>query len=151
MVCYAALVPLAVFVAVCGAFTQQQSLYAGGVSWPLGAVVALAGCAGLFVGGAVLTGTALGAGLPTLTWLATVIALTYGADGDVILPNSLPAVAFLFGGTIVGGGAAMAARLAETRRRILAAQAANADPRRVSSTGMARTPGVSDKPRQSKG
>jgi uncharacterized protein DUF6113 len=152
LLCYVVLVPLAVVVAVCGAFTQQHMLYAGGVSWPLGALLALAACAGLFIGGTTLTGTALGAGLPTLVWLATVIALTYGGDGDVILPNSVSALLFLFGGTILGGGSAMSAHLVVTRRRILEAQSEAAADRRSPGARPARTaPDASDRPRKSNG
>jgi hypothetical protein len=121
LVCYVVLAPLAAVVGLLGCFVQQDTVLAGGVSLPLGALLALAACAGLFVSGATLTGTALGAGVPTVCWLLTVISLTYSGGGDVILPDSGAALLYLFGGTLLGALAVMGANFVTTRRRIMAA------------------------------
>jgi hypothetical protein len=88
------------------------------VSWPVGALAALCGCAGAFFGGAALTCTATGAVLPAIGWFGAVLVLTYGSDnGSVVLPNTGAAMLFLFGGIVLAGVSITARRVVTLNER----------------------------------
>lgn len=93
---YAVLAVLGLLVAVAGALVQ-------GGWFPGGLVLALAGTAALFCGGARLTGTRMGAGVPWAVWLLTVIALTVSrAEGDAVFPADIGPYLFLMLGALSG-------------------------------------------------
>ena len=93
---YAVLAVLAVCVAVAGALVQS--------GWfPFGLLLGLAGTAALFCGGAALTRTRAGAGVPAAFWLLTVIAMTVNRpEGDAIFAADLAPYLYLFGGALSG-------------------------------------------------
>jgi hypothetical protein len=125
---YPLLTLLGVAVGLAGSFVQQHTATAAGVSWPVGALAALCGCAGAFFGGAALTCTAAGAALPAVGWFAAVLVLTYGGTGGtVVLPNSVAAMLYLFGGVLLAGVAMMARRFATLNDRARAPRAADTD------------------------
>ncbi|WP_245654538.1 DUF6113 family protein [Streptomyces violens] len=92
---YALLVVLGVLVAVAGALVQ-------GAWFPGGLLLALAGAAALFTGGARAAVSVVGALVPAAAWLVTVIALSATrAEGDFVFGAGLGAYAFLLGGIAV--------------------------------------------------
>lgn len=92
---YVLLVVLGVLVAVAGALVQ-------GAWFPGGLLLALAGAAALFTGGARAAVSVVGALAPAAAWLVTVIALsTTRAEGDFVFGAGLGAYAFLLGGIAV--------------------------------------------------
>jgi hypothetical protein len=117
-IAYLLLVPLAAGVGIAGSFVQQHVVYAGGIGWPVGSLIALGGCAGLFFGGAALTGGTTGTALPVLVWFGTVLALAYGRSGDVVLPNTVGAALYLFGGALLAAVSIVWIRLASLRARL---------------------------------
>ncbi|MFC6060975.1 DUF6113 family protein [Streptomyces ochraceiscleroticus] len=92
---YVLLAVLGVLVAVAGALIQ-------GAWFPGGLLLALAGAAALFTGGARAAVSVVGALAPAAAWLVTVIALsTTRAEGDFVFGAGLGAYAFLLGGIAV--------------------------------------------------
>lgn len=93
---YAVLAVLAVLVAVAGALVQ-------GGWFPFGLLLAVAATAALFYGGARLTGTRAGAGVPAAVWLLTVIALTITRpEGDAVFAADLGPYLYLMAGALSG-------------------------------------------------
>ncbi|MGW4381153.1 DUF6113 family protein [Kitasatospora sp. NPDC004531] len=93
---YTALFLLGAAVSVCGAFVQ--ALWA-----PLGVLLALLACLGLFYGGLRATGTKLGAGVPLAGWFVVLAALLAPRpEGDLVLSATASAYAYLFGGSVLG-------------------------------------------------
>ncbi|MFD8598497.1 DUF6113 family protein [Kitasatospora sp. NPDC059646] len=93
---YAVLFLLGAAVSVCGAFVQ--TLWA-----PLGVLIALLACGGLFYGGLRATGTKLGAGVPLAGWfLVLAVLLAPRPEGDLVLSATATAYAYLFGGSVLG-------------------------------------------------
>lgn len=70
---YVLLVLLGVAVATAGVFVHDLTIRLGGISLPLGTVVALAGCAGLFVIGGLAMRERNGALLPVVAWGLTTL------------------------------------------------------------------------------
>ncbi|KAB8165133.1 hypothetical protein FH609_016180 [Streptomyces sp. 3MP-14] len=93
------------------------SLVQGG--WfPLGVLLALGGCAGLFWGGALLTRTRVGAAAPAGGWLLSVLALTVTRpQGDFVYAAGAGSYVYLLGGMTV---AVVCATLAPTERPLFA-------------------------------
>ncbi|MEU3558021.1 DUF6113 family protein [Streptomyces fragilis] len=92
---YAGLLLLGAVVGVAGALVQ-------GAFFPAGLLLALAGAAGTFLGGARLTGTRAGAAVPVVGWLAAVVLLTTSRpEGDFVFGASLRPYLFLLGGMVV--------------------------------------------------
>ena len=93
---YVVLGVLGVLVATAGAVVQD--------GWfPGGLILALAGCAGLFYGGARLTRNRLGAGVPTALWFVTVMYLSVTRpEGDFLFAAGLGPYIYLLGGMAVG-------------------------------------------------
>lgn len=104
LVAYVALFLLGAFVGVAGALVQQ--------GWfPGGLLLALAGAAGAFYGGATATGTRAGALAPAGGWLAAVMLLTATRpEGDFVFGAGLGSYVFLLGGM---GVAVMCATLGQ--------------------------------------
>ncbi|WP_172383533.1 DUF6113 family protein [Streptomyces sp. MNP-20] len=104
LVAYVALCVLGAFVGVAGALVQQ--------GWfPGGLLLALAGAAGAFYGGARATGTRAGALAPAGGWLAAVMLLTATRpEGDFVFGAGLGSYVFLLGGM---GVAVMCATLGQ--------------------------------------
>ncbi|MFD8483164.1 DUF6113 family protein [Kitasatospora sp. NPDC059673] len=93
---YTVLFLLGAAVSVCGAFVQ--ALWA-----PLGVLLALLACGGLFYGGLRATGTKLGAGAPLAGWfLVLAVLLAPRPEGDLVLAATATAYAYLFGGSVLG-------------------------------------------------
>ncbi|MFG2697000.1 DUF6113 family protein [Kitasatospora sp. NPDC048407] len=93
---YAVLFLLGAAVSVCGAFVQ--ALWA-----PVGVLLALLACAGLFYGGLRATGTKLGAGAPLAGWFVVLaVLLAPRPEGDLVLSATATAYAYLFGGSVLG-------------------------------------------------
>lgn len=91
----AGLFVLGAVVGVAGALVQ------GGL-FPGGLLLALAGAAGLFYGGALAVGTKAGAVAPAGGWLVAVMLLTATtAEGDFLFGAGLGSYAFLLGGMAV--------------------------------------------------
>lgn len=84
---------LGVFVAIAGTLVQA--------AWfPGGLIIALAGSAGLFYGGRILTRTQIGALAPAAGWFITVFLLLNGRpEGDYVFGDELGLVLFVLGGT----------------------------------------------------
>ncbi|MFE0515928.1 DUF6113 family protein [Streptomyces sp. NPDC058964] len=89
---YLGLFVLGAVVCVAGALVQA--------GWfPGGLLLALAGAAGLFLGGARATGTRAGAVAPAAGWIVTVIVLTVGRpEGDFLFGAGGGSYLFLLGG-----------------------------------------------------
>jgi hypothetical protein len=102
---YLVLFALGVTLALLGAFLLAAGPRAGTtLVLPIGLLITLVGnpVAGLL--GLHLTGTRAGTLMPLLGWAVVIIPLSSGtAQGDVILPNSLLAVAFLLVGLLTYG------------------------------------------------
>ncbi|MFF2628104.1 DUF6113 family protein [Kitasatospora griseola] len=93
---YTVLFLLGAAVSVCGAFVQ--ALWA-----PVGVLLALLACLGLFYGGLRATGTKLGAGAPLAGWfLVLAVLLAPRPEGDLVLSATATAYAYLFGGSVLG-------------------------------------------------
>ncbi len=87
---------LAAAVALAGALVQAWV-------FPGGLLLALAGGTALFAGGRVLTGTRLGAGLPTGVWFLAVMYLsTSRPEGDFLFAADIGPYVYLLGGTAAG-------------------------------------------------
>lgn len=92
---YVGLFVLGALVGVAGALVQA--------GWfPGGLLLALAGAAGAFGGGAKLTRTKVGALAPAAGWLLAVMLLTSSRpEGDFLFGTSFSSYAYLFGGMLV--------------------------------------------------
>ncbi|MFJ1752183.1 DUF6113 family protein [Kitasatospora sp. NPDC088134] len=93
---YAVLFLLGAAASVCGAFVQTL--------WPpLGVLLALLACAGLFYGGLRATGTKLGAGAALGGWfLVLAVLMAPRPEGDLVLTTAVTSYAYLFGGSVLG-------------------------------------------------
>ncbi|MDB1086893.1 DUF6113 family protein [Streptomyces sp. ACA25] len=108
---YAALGVLGIMVGAAGSLVQA--------GWfPLGLLLALAGAAGLFWGGALLARTRAGAAVPAAGWALTVLVLTASRpQGDFIFAAGAGSYLFLLGGMTT---AVLCATLAPTERPMFA-------------------------------
>ncbi|GAA2471141.1 hypothetical protein GCM10010406_03370 [Streptomyces thermolineatus] len=92
-----------VVLAVLGAATGVAGGLVQAALPPFGLLLALAGSAALFHGGARLTGTRAGAAVPAGAWLAAVIWLsTPRAEGDFAFAAGIGPYAFLLVGVLIG-------------------------------------------------
>jgi hypothetical protein len=93
---YAALAVLGTATGVAGGLIQD-ALFPGGL------LLAVAGSAALFYGGTLLTGTRLGAVVPAVIWLVTVMLLSSARpEGDFLFANGIGPYAYLLGGAMAG-------------------------------------------------
>lgn len=96
LITHALLAVLGAVVAVAGAVVQ-------GGWFPFGLLLGVAGTAALFLGGARLTGTRAGAGVPAVAWLAAVIALSMTrAEGDAVFAADASPYIYLMAGALAG-------------------------------------------------
>ncbi|MCW7942065.1 membrane protein [Streptomyces hygroscopicus] len=104
---YLGLFVLGAVVGVAGGLVQS--------GWfPGGLLLALAGAAGLFLGGAQATGARAGAIAPAAGWMVAVVVLTSSRpEGDFLFGAGVGSYLFLFGGM---GCAVICATLARGRR-----------------------------------
>ncbi|WP_330307117.1 MULTISPECIES: DUF6113 family protein [unclassified Streptomyces] len=104
---YLGLFVLGVVVGTAGALVQS--------GWfPGGLLLALAGAAGLFLGGARATGTRAGAVAPAAGWMVAVVLLTASRpEGDFLFGAGVVSYLFLLGGMAV---AVMCATLGQGRQ-----------------------------------
>jgi hypothetical protein len=92
LLAYAGLAVLGVLAGVAGALVQ-------GGWFPLGLLLALGGAAGLFWGGALLTGSRAGAASPGGGWVLAVMLLTSTRpQGDFVFASGAGSYLFLLGG-----------------------------------------------------
>jgi hypothetical protein len=88
-----------VVLALLGIATGVAGSLVQGGWFPLGLLLALAGAAGLFWGGALLTRSRLGAGTPAAGWALTVMALTATRpQGDFVFAAGAGSYLYLLGG-----------------------------------------------------
>ncbi|SFB90456.1 DUF6113 family protein [Streptomyces aidingensis] len=106
------LAALGALVAAAGALVQA--------GWfPLGVLLALAGAAALFLGGALVMRTKAGAGVPAVGWAVTVMVLNVPRpQGDFLFAAGAASYLFLFGGMMT---AVLCAMLAPTDRPLFSA------------------------------
>ncbi|MER5658269.1 MULTISPECIES: DUF6113 family protein [unclassified Streptomyces] len=104
---YAGLFLLGAVIGAAGALVQP--------GWfPLGLLLALAGAAGLFLGGSRATGTRAGAVAPAAGWVLSVVLLTASRpEGDFLFGAGIGSYLFLLGGMAV---AVMCATLGRGRQ-----------------------------------
>jgi hypothetical protein len=104
---YAGLFVLGAVIGAAGALVQS--------GWfPGGLLLALAGAAGLFLGGAYAVGTRAGAVAPAAGWMVAVVLLTASRpEGDFLFGAGLGSYLFLLGGMAV---AVMCATLGQGRQ-----------------------------------
>ncbi len=96
VVTYPVLGALGVPVAVAGSLVQ-------GGWFPGGLMLALAGSAGLFHGGGLLTRSRIGAALPAFVWFLTVMYLSMvRPEGDFLFTAGLSPYIYLLGGMAIG-------------------------------------------------
>ncbi|MEU4083865.1 DUF6113 family protein [Streptomyces aureus] len=107
IVAYLGLFLLGAVVGIAGALVQP--------GWfPLGLLLALAGAAGLFVGGARATESRAGAVAPAAGWMVAVVLLTASRpEGDFLFGAGVGSYLFLLGGMAV---AVMCATLGQGRQ-----------------------------------
>jgi hypothetical protein len=93
---YACLAVLGALVGVAGALVQDGWL-------PFGLLLALAGSGALFYGGALLTGTRVGAAVPVATWLfAVIVCTTSRPEGDFVFASGFAPYVYLLCGSMAG-------------------------------------------------
>ncbi|MCI0385241.1 DUF6113 family protein [Streptomyces sp. CNQ085] len=104
---YAALAVLGAVVAVAGTLVQA--------GWfPLGVLLALGGAVALFLGGARLTGTRIGAAAPAGGWTLVVLLLTTSRpEGDFVFGTGGGTYFFLLGGMLAAVACATVAPLGD--------------------------------------
>ncbi|MFJ2026470.1 DUF6113 family protein [Streptomyces sp. NPDC087897] len=108
---HAGLAVLGVLVGLAGTLVQA--------AWfPGGLAIALAGAAGLFYGGRILTRTQIGALAPAAGWFITVFLLLSGrSEGDYVFGDELGLVLFMLGGTAVAVICATTRRVPQSAMR----------------------------------
>ncbi|MFD3974257.1 DUF6113 family protein [Streptomyces cyaneofuscatus] len=104
--------------AVLGALVALAGTLVQGAWFPGGLIIALAGSAGLFYGGRVLTGTQIGALAPAVGWFITVFLLLSGRpEGDYVFGDELGLVLFMLGGTAVAVMCATTSKVPQSATR----------------------------------
>ncbi|MEU0160729.1 DUF6113 family protein [Streptomyces sp. NPDC006261] len=104
--------------AVIGALVALAGTLVQAAWFPGGLVIALAGSAGLFYGGRVLTGTQIGALAPAVGWFITVFLLLSGRpEGDYVFGDELGLVLFMVGGTAVAVMCATTSKVPQSATR----------------------------------
>ncbi|MFU0440841.1 DUF6113 family protein [Streptomyces sp. BG2AG] len=108
---YFGLALLGALVALAGTLVQA--------AWfPGGLIIALAGSAGLFYGGRILTGTQIGALAPAVGWFITVFLLLSGRpEGDYVFGDELGLALFMLGGTAVAVMCATTSKVPQSATR----------------------------------
>ncbi|MEU2479032.1 DUF6113 family protein [Streptomyces sp. NPDC053741] len=105
-------IPLYVGLAVLGAAVGLAGTLVQAALFPGGLLLALAGSAGLFYGGRVLTRTQLGALVPAVGWFLAVIVLLGGRpEGDYVFGEEIGLALFMLGGMAVAVICATMSRL----------------------------------------
>ncbi|MFB8101860.1 MULTISPECIES: DUF6113 family protein [unclassified Streptomyces] len=104
--------------AVLGALVALAGTLVQAAWFPGGLVIALAGSAGLFYGGRILTGTQIGALAPAAGWFVTVFLLLSGRpEGDYVFGDELGLVLFMLGGTAVAVMCATTSKVPQSATR----------------------------------
>jgi Family of unknown function (DUF6113) len=100
---YLALVLLGAAAGIAGVFVHGWSVRLGGAALPVGALAALAGCAGLFVGSGLLMHGRSGVLVPVVAWALVTSLFTFWPrpEGDVVMPNDVVTYGYLFAGWII--------------------------------------------------
>lgn len=97
----AGLILLGFVVGVGGAFAHPTDLTLG-VSIPVGLPIAIGAMAGVLISAGVLTRSRLGAGMPLLGWVISVLLFTSARpEGDIVIAATGEGYAYLFGGVLV--------------------------------------------------
>ncbi|MEW2070391.1 DUF6113 family protein [Streptomyces sp. NPDC007346] len=104
--------------AVLGALVALAGTLVQAAWFPGGLVIALAGSAGLFYGGRILTRTQIGALAPAVGWFITVFLLLSGRpEGDYVFGDELGLVLFMLGGTAVAVMCATTSKVPQSATR----------------------------------
>ncbi|QCW80695.1 hypothetical protein EQG64_23715 [Streptomyces sp. S6] len=104
--------------AVLGALVALAGTLVQAAWFPGGLVIALAGSAGLFYGGRILTGTQIGALAPAVGWFITVFLLLSGRpEGDYVFGDELGLALFMLGGTAVAVMCATTSKVPQSATR----------------------------------
>ncbi|WP_460037397.1 DUF6113 family protein [Streptomyces cavourensis] len=104
--------------AVLGALVALAGTLVQAAWFPGGLVIALAGSAGLFYGGRILTGTQIGALVPAVGWFITVFLLLSGRpEGDYVFGDELGLALFMLGGTAVAVMCATTSKVPQSATR----------------------------------
>ncbi|MEW1756476.1 DUF6113 family protein [Streptomyces cyaneofuscatus] len=104
--------------AVLGALVALAGTLVQAAWFPGGLIIALAGSAGLFYGGRILTGTQIGALAPVVGWFITVFLLLSGRpEGDYVFGDELGLVLFMLGGTAVAVMCATTSKVPQSATR----------------------------------
>ncbi|MGC4904779.1 DUF6113 family protein [Streptomyces cyaneofuscatus] len=104
--------------AVLGALVALAGTLIQAAWFPGGLIIALAGSAGLFYGGRILTGTQIGALAPAVGWFITVFLLLSGRpEGDYVFGDELGLVLFMLGGTAVAVMCATTSKVPQSATR----------------------------------
>ncbi|WP_433402874.1 DUF6113 family protein [Streptomyces sp. CA-146814] len=104
--------------AVLGALVALAGTLVQAAWFPGGLIIALAGSAGLFYGGRILTGTQIGALAPAVGWFITVFLLLSGRpEGDYVFGDELGLVLFMLGGTAVAVMCATTSKVPQSATR----------------------------------
>ncbi|WP_411083120.1 DUF6113 family protein [Streptomyces sp. cmx-18-6] len=104
--------------AVLGALVALAGTLVQAAWFPGGLILALAGSAGLFHGGRILTGTQIGALAPAVGWFVAVFVLLSGRpEGDYVFGDELGLVLFMVGGTAVAVMCATTSKVPQSATR----------------------------------
>ncbi|MEQ4606035.1 DUF6113 family protein [Streptomyces bacillaris] len=104
--------------AVLGALVALAGTLVQAAWFPGGLIIALAGSAGLFYGGRILTGTQIGALAPAVGWFITVFLLLSGRpEGDYVFGDELGLALFMLGGTAVAVMCATTSKVPQSATR----------------------------------
>lgn len=104
--------------AVLGALVALAGTLVQAAWFPGGLIIALAGSAGLFYGGRILTGTQIGALAPAVGWFITVFLLLSGRpEGDYVFGDELGLALFTLGGTAVAVMCATTSKVPQSATR----------------------------------
>ncbi|MFJ9976753.1 DUF6113 family protein [Streptomyces cyaneofuscatus] len=104
--------------AVLGALVALAGTLVQAAWFPGGLIIALAGSAGLFYGGRILTGTQIGALAPAVGWFITMFLLLSGRpEGDYVFGDELGLVLFMLGGTAVAVMCATTSKVPQSATR----------------------------------
>jgi hypothetical protein len=108
---YAGLAVLGALVALAGALVED--------GWfPGGLLLALAGCAALFYGGYLATGSRVGVAVPAAFWLVCVVLLSSTrSEGDFLLAAGAGSYLYLLGGALLAVFCATVPHLTSSGRK----------------------------------
>lgn len=100
----AALLPVSVAAAVCGAFVHLLVVRIGPVPLPVGLVLAVGGAAAVLLVGNLTARSRWGSGLVATAWVLTVLLLSLPRpEGDLVIAQDVAGVVFVLAGVVLAG------------------------------------------------